>query len=103
MIRALRRAKALTGRANVEAEDLPDVVLDAAHRFVARTPSLLAGVRLADLVGPEEPTNLPGTDDTYPNWQLRSPVDLADIPSHPVFRRITALMREERPRPGAGE
>lgn len=102
MIRALRRAKALSGRASAEAEDLPDAVLDAAHRFVACTPSLLAGVRLADLVGPEEPTNLPGTDDTYPNWQLRSPVDLADIPSHPVFRRITALMCEERPRPGAG-
>ncbi len=98
MLAAFRRAGALKGRADPQATELPEAVRDAAHRFIARTPCLLAGVRLADLTGPEAPTNLPGTMDEYPNWQPRSPVDLADIASHPAFAATTALMREERPR-----
>ncbi len=78
---------------------MPPAVLAAAHRFIARTPCLLAGVRLADLVGPDVPTNLPGTVDDYPNWQPRSPTLVEDLAAHPVFIQITALMREERPRP----
>ncbi|MCK0168463.1 4-alpha-glucanotransferase [Jannaschia sp. S6380] len=81
------------------APDLPDAVLDAAHVHIARTPCLLAGVRLADLVGPEDPTNLPGVTDAYPNWRPRSPVPIEAIADHPTFQRIAALMRQHRPRP----
>ena len=78
------------------AED--DALLDAAHRFMAATPCLLAGVRLADLVGPDRPTNLPGTMDQYPNWRPRSPVAVDAVADHPTFTRIAAIMREARPR-----
>lgn len=77
---------------------LSETLLVAAHRFIARSPCLLAGVRLADLVGPEAPTNLPGTIDSYPNWSLRSPTRIEAIAAHPVFRAVTAAMATERPR-----
>ncbi len=80
----------------------PDSLLDAAHRFIAQTPSLLAGVRLADLVGPARPTNLPGVTDAYPNWRPRSPTRIEDVAEHPTFARITRIMRDARPRPGRG-
>lgn len=99
LIRRLRQARVLADRPSAEAPDLPDGVLDAAHRFLARTPCLLVGVRLADLVGPVAPTNVPGTVDDYPNWRPRSPVDISNIAAHPVFVATTALMRDERPRP----
>ncbi|WP_299816887.1 4-alpha-glucanotransferase [uncultured Jannaschia sp.] len=84
--------------ADPEAETLPDAVLDAAHAFMAATPCLLAGVRLADLVGPETPTNLPGVTDGHPNWRPRSSVAVDDIADHPVFARVTGSMRTARPR-----
>ena len=76
----------------------PDLPV-AVHRLLARTPSVLVGVRLADLVGPAAPTNLPGTTEQYPNWRLRSPTPLAEIESHPLFHAVTQAMRDERPRP----
>ncbi|TFL18097.1 4-alpha-glucanotransferase [Jannaschia formosa] len=76
-----------------------DTLLDAAHRFMAATPCLLAGVRLADLVGPERPTNLPGTVESYPNWRPRGPTPVEAIANHPTFARVTGLMRKARPRP----
>lgn len=70
----------------------------AAHRFIARSPSILAAVRLADLVGEARTTNLPGTSDQYPNWRLRLDVPLEVLEHLPLFRAITRIMREERPR-----
>lgn len=99
LLKKMRRADVIGGKPDAQAEELPDAVRDGAHRYIARTPCLLAGVRLADLTGPEAPTNLPGTMDEYPNWRPRSPVPLEEIADHPVFARITALMRAERPRP----
>ena len=102
LLRALRRAGVLRRRLDAGAAEMPPEVLDACHRFLARTKSRLVGVRLADLVGPAVPTNLPGTLDEYPNWRPRSPTDLADLQTHPVFAASTALMRQERPRPKDG-
>lgn len=99
LIRVLEAAGALLpGQASAAEADMPDEVLVAAHRFMARTPCLLAGVRLADLVGPADPTNLPGTVEDYPNWKLRSPVPIEGIAEAPAFRAVTRAMREERPR-----
>ncbi|WP_281826779.1 4-alpha-glucanotransferase [Jannaschia rubra] len=90
--------QALDVTADAKAETLPDAVLDGAHAFIAATPCLLAGVRLADLIGPERQTNRPGTTDEYPNWRPRGSVPVDAIADHPVFSRITALMRAARPR-----
>lgn len=75
---------------------LSDLVVSA-HRFIAKTPSLLVAVRLADLVSAKNPTNIPGTSDSYPNWRPKLSVSLKDLPEAPLVRAIAGVMREERP------
>jgi 4-alpha-glucanotransferase len=75
-----------------------EVLAAATHRFIARTRSRLACARLADAVGEEQPTNLPGTSDSYPNWQRKLPVPLEDIGSLSSFHAIAAVLNKERPR-----
>jgi 4-alpha-glucanotransferase len=91
------QARASEAAADASSE-LPDSVMQAAHRMVARTPSLLAGVRLADLTGDEKPTNLPGTVDSYPNWRLKNSIEIEDLTEAPFFESICAVMRAERPK-----
>ncbi len=43
-------------------------VVEALHRYVARTPSRLVAAALVDAVGDTRPQNLPGTNREYPNW-----------------------------------
>lgn len=105
LVRALLRAGA-AGKAELpgsrksaaEGQPVPPALHVAAHRFLARTPSLLVGVRLADLTGETEPTNLPGTVDSYPNWRLKSSVLLEDLASTAPFELITGAVAAERPR-----
>jgi 4-alpha-glucanotransferase len=81
-----------------DASELPETIMVATHRMVARTPSLLAGVRLADLTGEEKPTNLPGTVDSYPNWRLKNSLPIEELTDAPFFQSICAVMRAERPK-----
>ncbi len=97
LLDAMRRTGALRGRLPHQKE-MPPEVLVAAYRYLARTRAALVGVRLADMVGPKAPTNMPGTVDDYPNWRPRAPLELSDIASHPDFRAVTAMMRKTRPR-----
>lgn len=78
-------------------EKLENLVISA-HRFIARTPSLLAAVRLADLTGEKKPTNVPGTSDSYPNWKPKLSVSMEDLKEVPLLQAIAEVMREERPR-----
>jgi 4-alpha-glucanotransferase len=78
-------------------ERLSDLVVSA-HRFIAKTPSLLAAVRLADLTSEKKPTNIPGTSDSYPNWKPKLSVSLEDLPEVPLLQKIAEAMREERPK-----
>lgn len=72
-------------------------ITDAVHRFLARTPSLLAAVQLEDMVGSTRQPNLPGTTDEYPNWRIRLAVTLDKLADHAGFRATAAAMRDERP------
>jgi len=53
----------------------------ALYTYLARTPSILIGVSLPDMVGQRQPQNVPGTIDEYPNWRI----PLADAEGKPVF------------------
>ncbi|MBX6371707.1 MAG: 4-alpha-glucanotransferase, partial [Acidothermus sp.] len=46
-------------------------VTSALHAYLGRTPALLRGVYLPDVVGDRRPVNQPGTSDQYPNWCIR--------------------------------
>jgi 4-alpha-glucanotransferase len=76
----------------------PDSLAVAVHGFLASSNALLAGVRIADLLGEEEPTNLPGVSDAYPNWRRRMAVPLEDLEDQPLFRDIASRMAMTRPR-----
>ena len=47
-----------------------DDVVEALHRYLARTPARLLAVSLADAVGDRRAQNQPGTDQEYPNWRV---------------------------------
>ena len=75
-----------------------DELVVAMHAFVARTPSLLAGVALGDALGDPRQPNMPGTIDEYPNWRLPLPVPLDDLGDHPLLRAVVTAVSEERAR-----
>lgn len=82
-----------------EATELPRDLVVAAHRKLARSAAMLVAVRLADIVGEDSPTNLPGTDREFPNWRRVLPLTLDEIRELPLFLSLSKAMREERPRP----
>jgi 4-alpha-glucanotransferase len=70
----------------------PEEFTAALYGYLARTPSLLVGVSLAEAVGERRSQNMPGTTTQYPNWKVPlcgpsgSPVLLEDLPDVPVLR-----------------
>jgi 4-alpha-glucanotransferase len=77
-------------------EEDPERVIEALHRYVAHTPSLLIGVALTDAVGERRTQNQPGTKNEYPNWRIPlrgpdgTPVLIDDLPDNRRLRRLTA-------------
>lgn len=47
-----------------------DQIVTALYRYLARTPSKLLALSLADAVGELRTQNQPGTTDEYPNWRI---------------------------------
>jgi 4-alpha-glucanotransferase len=76
-----------------------DDVVEALHRYLARTPARLLQVSLADAVGDRKAQNQPGTDQEYPNWRVPltdaagTPVLLDDLPSAALLGRLVSTLR----------
>lgn len=45
-------------------------IIEAMHRYIAKTPADLLAVALVDAVGERRAQNQPGTNNEYPNWRL---------------------------------
>ncbi len=58
---------------------LPSII-EAAHAFLWRTPSLIAIAQIDDLAGEATAVNLPGTDRERPNWRRKLKWRIEDIP-----------------------
>lgn len=71
-------------------------VVDAALRFIGRTPCALAMVPIEDVVGLEEQPNLPGTLDEHPNWRRRLPAPTAELFADAAAQRRLAALRAAR-------
>ena len=75
-------------------------VVEALHRWVRMTPSVLLGVSLADMVGERRAQNQPGTDQEYPNWKVPLAdgtgrlVLLEDLFTHARADSLARVMRE---------
>lgn len=81
----------------LSAPDMTPPLAAAVHRYLARTPCMLVGVQLEDLLGQREQPNVPGTtDDVHPNWRRRMACTLEQLPAGPFFAAISAAVRQER-------
>lgn len=78
-------------------EDLPVALAAALHRFIARTPSLLALVQADDLCGETDAVNLPGTVDQRPNWRRKLSQPVEHLFTTPLARAILEAMDERNP------
>src|SRR6185436_5621383 len=72
--------------------------VEAAYRYLARTPARLLMVQLEDALGLAEQVNVPSTPEAAPNWRRRLPVDLAAIFDAPAAQALFAALNRERPR-----
>lgn len=84
------RSKTLT------AEELDRFIVDL-HTLLAQGPNMLLSVRLADLTREREPTNIPGTSTSHPNWRTRLSVTLEDLEDLPLLQDVTDALRRVRP------
>ncbi len=78
--------------------EMPDWIVLAVHRMLARTPSRLFAVQLDDALGVTEQPNLPGTTDEHPNWRRKTPVKIEALGTHEGLRVLAAAISAERPR-----
>lgn len=88
----------------LEEEASPQQMVEALHRYVARTPSRLVAAALVDGVGEKRPQNMPGTHNEYPNWRIPlgdsdgDDIWLDDLAERADLQRMFQVMREEVPR-----
>jgi 4-alpha-glucanotransferase len=73
------------------------VPVEAAYRYLARTPSLILVIHLEDVLGVIDQINVPGTLDQHPNWRRRWPADLASVFADPRVRSLLRAVGDERP------
>ncbi|HEY5427450.1 MAG TPA: 4-alpha-glucanotransferase, partial [Candidatus Tumulicola sp.] len=69
-----------------------DELSTAVHRFLARTPSMLAVVAIEDVLGEVDGVNLPGTVDEHPNWRRKRSLPVEALASDGRLFRIGAIM-----------
>ncbi len=72
------------------------------QQFLATAPARVMVVQLEDVAGVEEQVNLPGTTDSYPNWQRRLPLPLERWMDDERFESLTRTLRRARAAPDAG-
>ena len=66
------------------------VLIEAVHRFLGRTPCMLAMIQLDDWAAEIDPVNLPGTTDEYPNWRRKLSLTLEELLASPNWQTLRA-------------
>lgn len=79
-------------------EAISETLVVELHRLLARSASMLAAVRLADLSGEERSSNIPGTSTEYPNWRAKLQLPLETLAEFPLMNKIVSVMQAERPK-----
>ncbi|NOJ58838.1 4-alpha-glucanotransferase [Arthrobacter sp. 260] len=94
----LSLVRSVTGPTAEGSAGTVEETVEALHRFIVRTPSVLLGVALTDAVGERRTQNQPGTKDEYPNWRipLAGPdgksVLIDDLPGSERFAALARVM-----------
>jgi 4-alpha-glucanotransferase len=64
----------------------------ALHLYLARSASMLAAVQMEDLLCMQEPVNIPGTHNEYPNWQRKLSQDIETAAArHDLAAQLDAI------------
>jgi 4-alpha-glucanotransferase len=74
-----------------------EALIEAAYRFLARTPSRFLIVQIEDALLLTDAVNVPGTLDEHPNWRRRLPLPVDRIAASPVLLRLAADLKSMRP------
>lgn len=95
----------LNDAGDLDLDDSDDIqaIVAALYAIAARSPALLFGVSINDLVGDLRAVNQPGTDREYPNWRIRMSdregrdTYIEDIQTNQLADRILNAVEHERP------
>ena len=74
-------------------------IVEAMHKMLLKSPSVLLQAALVDGVGETRTQNQPGTNNEYPNWRIPladgdgNVVPLEKLFDEPRLQEITAIMR----------
>ncbi|MBD3161697.1 MAG: malto-oligosyltrehalose synthase [Candidatus Eisenbacteria bacterium] len=101
LLTALEREDLLPEGVRVLPTSVPEMtpaLSRAVHRYLARAPSRLLLVQLADIVGEPEPVNVPAAGGRYPSWRQRIDLPVGEISRDPDALALAEQLREERPR-----
>jgi (1->4)-alpha-D-glucan 1-alpha-D-glucosylmutase len=94
LARALAGSGLLSGASTAVAS--PAALADAAHAYLARSPSLIMMVQPEDALGVAEQANLPGTVRGHPNWRRKLPETLEQMERDPRMEGLCAMLARER-------
>lgn len=72
------------------------LLIDACHRFLARSPSFLMMVNMDDLAGETSQVNVPGTVNEYPNWRRRLSRSIEELLEYPGLNTTADALKQER-------
>ncbi|KUI99238.1 4-alpha-glucanotransferase [Vibrio sp. MEBiC08052] len=82
---------------SAEAHRVMDPLLgELIQLHVASGRSALVSIQLEDLLAMDEPVNVPGTVDQYPNWRRKLSTDLTTIFSLPAIRNMLVKLTQMR-------
>lgn len=77
------------------AEDAPlHEALVAAHRALAKSPSVVAVANLDDALAVRERPNVPGTLTERENWSQRLPKSIEELPDDPLLNEVVAAIAD---------
>jgi 4-alpha-glucanotransferase len=95
------RAAGLSLPMNIDAgSPWNDVLITAAHGFLARSNAAIAMVQLDDLAGNLDQVNLPGTVDLYPNWRRKVDLTLEELANDTRACAVMTAMSDIRSKSG---
>jgi 4-alpha-glucanotransferase len=96
--RALKSAGIVLPDEEVGRPEFVAALVTGAYHYLAKTPSKLLAVRLADVTDEARPTNVPGTSESYPNWRPKLSVTMEALEDLHLLKSVAAALKAERPR-----
>jgi 4-alpha-glucanotransferase len=95
LIRAFKREGLLPETFPDDAEFSFELV-QAAYRFLARTPAKLLMLHLEDVLGEDNQVNVPGTVTEHPNWRRKLALDIDELERDPRVIALAGAIGDER-------